>query len=232
MPYFCASRGLLVLEQGIEKDVPLWRDRSLAFRFGKRSVDLGLGLPMLIFSLPIQAIIALVIRFDSPGPVLFRQDRLSLDQSTFLLYKFRTMYVDSRERFPETYNYDEIVDKKGNMPVKRKDDPRLTRFGAFLRRTSLDELPNLWNVVKGEMSLVGPRPEIRELLGCYGPQELLAFRVKPGLTGLAQVMGRNALTVAETLAFDLSYARRASLALDCWILLRTLPEICDFRSTY
>jgi lipopolysaccharide/colanic/teichoic acid biosynthesis glycosyltransferase len=143
------------------------------------------------------------------------------DGKLFYFHKFRTMYVDARERFPELYAYDHDDDELETLFFKLKDDPRLTRVGARLRRTSLDELPNFLNVLTGEMSLVGPRPEIPEMIRCYQPEELLKFATKPGVTGLAQISGRNILRFKETNACDLEYVERRSLRFDLEILYRT-----------
>jgi lipopolysaccharide/colanic/teichoic acid biosynthesis glycosyltransferase len=142
------------------------------------------------------------------------------------------MFSDARRRFPELYEYGAIAAQQGAVPFKMRDDPRVTRVGRGLRRSSLDELPSLWNVVLGHMSLVGPRPEIPELLPCYSEQQLQVFHVKPGLTGLAQVSGRNRLTVAETIALDFNYAARASLKLDLMILLFTAAAVFRGSDAY
>lgn len=212
--------------------MPPWNRRSLGFRAAKRFLDLAVAVPCLVATLPVQGLIALILRLDSPGPAIFRQERLALGEGRFFLLKFRTMRVDARERFPHLYNYQEIVARAGNVPLKLREDPRLTRVGRVLRMTSLDELPNLWNVVRGDMSLVGPRPEIPELLPLYSAEHRGIFRVKPGITGLAQVQGRNRLTVAETVALDYLYARTMSFALDLAILVRTVRRVVTCRDAY
>jgi len=163
-----------------------------------------------------------LIRLDSPGPAVFRHERVSRGAGTFRFAKFRTMYVDARERFPELYAYSYSDDDIQSMKFKLPQDPRLTRVGRWLRRTSLDELPNLFNVLLGHMTLVGPRPEIPEMVRYYTPQQLVKFSVKPGLTGLAQTRGRNILTFQQTLSADLEYVSTRSLTLDIRILVRTL----------
>jgi len=163
---------------------------------------------------------------------MFWQTRFTLNGRPFRFLKFRTMYHDARTRFPEWYNYDEIAAAGGKIPFKQADDPRVTRIGYWLRRTSLDELPNFWHVVLGEMTLVGPRPEIPELLPCYSAEQLQIMRVKPGVTGLSQVSGRNMLTVAETIELDLHYARNASLKLDLFIFIRSVRAVVAGSSAY
>jgi lipopolysaccharide/colanic/teichoic acid biosynthesis glycosyltransferase len=170
-------------------------------------------------------ILAIIIRLDSPGPIIFRQYRLGENGQPFRFYKFRTMWVDARERHPELYAYRYSDTQIRSMYFKVLDDPRLTRFGAHLRKTSLDELPNLLNVVLGDMTLVGPRPELPEMLAYYTQQQLMKFSVKPGVTGLAQVTGRAVLRFQETIASDLEYCARRSLRFDFLILCRTVTTI-------
>jgi lipopolysaccharide/colanic/teichoic acid biosynthesis glycosyltransferase len=135
------------------------------------------------------------------------------------------MRVDARERFPELYAYSYTEAEISNMYFKVLDDPRLTRFGAHLRKTSLDELPNFVNVLLGDMTLVGPRPELPEMLPYYTEQQLMKFSVKPGATGLAQVTGRAVLRFQQTIVSDLEYCARRSLWFDLQILVRTLKTI-------
>lgn len=187
----------------------------------KRMVDLVLASVTLAVAVPMLVVLAVVIAIDSPGGPIFRQTRVGLGGQTFTFYKFRTMYVDARERFPQMYAYQYDPDDLPTLYFKHAHDLRLTRVGAWLRRTSLDELPNLVNVVRGEMSLVGPRPEIPEMLRYYRPEEQVKFAVKPGMTGLAQINGRNILRFRETNAFDVRYVESCSLRTDLSVLLRT-----------
>lgn len=195
------------------------------YEAAKRCLDLVLSLTALIVSLPLVIAIAVLVRLDSPGPAIFRQRRVARGGGTFTFYKFRTMYVDSRERFPELYAFDWSVADLSSVCLQLQDDPRLTRLGRFLRRTSLDELPNFVNVVAGQMSVVGPRPELPEVLRYYRPEQLEKFSVRPGVTGLAQINGRGFLSFQETIAADLEYCRRRSFAYDLWIMLRTVVTI-------
>lgn len=212
--------------------IPAWNERPLLYRVVKRLLDLAIATPLLLLTLPVQALIGLLIRLDSPGPAIHRQKRLALDGKEFVFMKFRTMLADARQRFPELYNYGAVLERQGRAPFKVRVDPRLTRVGAWLRRTSLDELPNLFHVIRGEMSLVGPRPEIPDLIPQYSPEQLEIFRVKPGVTGLPQVSGRNRLTVAETLDLDYRYASTASLRLDLQILARTAVIVIRGQDAY
>ena len=139
-----------------------------------------------------------------------------------MFYKFRTMYVDARERFPELYRYDYNDAQIRTLYFKIADDPRLTPLGRWLRRTTLDELPNFFNVVLGDMSLVGPRPEIPEMVKYYQGWQRLKFSVKPGITGLAQVNGRGLLTFQDTVQTDVQYVRTRSAWTNLKILLKSV----------
>jgi len=213
-------RSARELAPGLSAPVDARRGRP-AYDAAKRALDIVVALLALILLAPLMAAIAILIRLDSAGPVLFRQRRVGLGGRTFMLYKFRSMYVDSRDRFPDLFTTP-CLDDRGSVVYKRKDDPRVTRVGRVLRTTSLDELPNLWNVLRGEMSLVGPRPELLEFMRFYAPRELAKFSVRSGLTGLAQTSGRGALSVPEQIAADLEYAARQSMWLDLVILARTV----------
>jgi lipopolysaccharide/colanic/teichoic acid biosynthesis glycosyltransferase len=213
------SSGGWSIDQG--PDTTRRTAESWAYALTKRAIDLLLAVPLLVATSPIIALLTLVIRLDSKGSAIFRQQRVGVGGKPFWFYKFRTMYVDARERFPEFYDYRYASEEVDTLYFKLAEDPRLTRFGRLLRRTSLDELPNLINVIRGDITLVGPRPEIIDMVPNYRPEQLVKFSVKPGLTGLAQVSGRNVLSFQETIAYDVDYARRRSLRRDVTILLRT-----------
>jgi lipopolysaccharide/colanic/teichoic acid biosynthesis glycosyltransferase len=187
----------------------------------KRAVDLLVAPVLIVIALPVLALLMLIVKLDSKGPAIFRQTRVGRNGKPFTFYKFRTMYADARERFPELYAYVYSRSETETMFFKLASDPRCTRVGRRLRRTSLDELPNLLNVIKGDMTLVGPRPEIPEMLRHYLPEQLVKFAVTPGLTGLAQISGRNLLTFQETTTRDIEYVQRRSLRFDLSILVRT-----------
>lgn len=195
------------------------------YELGKRVFDLLIGSVATALALPVMILIGILIAFDSRGPVLFRQQRVGRSGRPFTFYKFRTMWCDARARYPELYAYQYTPADVATMSFKIKNDPRLTRLGRVLRTTSLDELPNLINVIRGDMSLVGPRPEIPEMLPYYSKAQLLKFSVKPGMTGLAQVSGRGTLTFQEMIAADLENCRSASFTYDLKILLRTLASV-------
>ena len=207
-------------------------NRSTSYRILKRSVDLIGSLALLLVTAPIILVLAVLIRIDSPGPAVFRQTRLTRGGRTFRFYKFRTMYVDAKERFPELYAYDFSDGDFTSSYYKLADDPRNTRVGRWLRRTTLDELPNLFNVLKGDLSLVGPRPELPELVRYYHPEELACLFTKAGLTGLAQVAGRSLLTVRERLTLDTRYVANQSTLLDLRILLRTVIVVLTGKGAF
>jgi lipopolysaccharide/colanic/teichoic acid biosynthesis glycosyltransferase len=195
------------------------------YALAKRAMDLGLGVAGLLLSIPILILLAVIIRLDSPGPIMFRQIRVGRDGRPFNFYKFRTMHADARRRFPHLYAYRYTAEEIETMRFKVLEDPRLTRVGKHLRKTSLDELPNFINVLRGEMSIVGPRPELPEMIAYYRPSQMAKFSVRPGVTGLAQVRGRGVLRFQDTIAADLEYVRRANFWLDLQILARTAAVV-------
>jgi len=174
----------------------------------KRAMDLALTVPALIVLSPVFALVALAVRASLGSPVIFKQRRPGMHERPFTLYKFRTMR-DAR-------------DAQGAL---LPDARRLTRLGAFLRATSLDELPELANVLRGDMSLVGPRPLLMEYLPLYSPEQRRRHDVRPGVTGLAQVNGRNALTWREKFALDIEYVDHVSVGLDLRIMLLTIGSV-------
>jgi len=181
--------------------------------------------PAIIILSPLLAVIALAVRLTSPGPVIFRQQRAGRHKEPFECWKFRTMRHDCDDEIHRAYVSAQIQGslEHGGEPgvFKLTGDPRVTRVGAFLRRTSLDELPQLFNVVAGDMSLVGPRPSLPWEVELFDAEFEPRFDVPPGITGLWQVSGRSEVTFREALALDVEYVQRRSLALDVSILLRT-----------
>jgi lipopolysaccharide/colanic/teichoic acid biosynthesis glycosyltransferase len=181
---------------------------------------------LLLFS-PVLLIIGCLIRASSPGSVLFRQTRVGQHERPFVMLKFRTMYANSsdtahREYVQKLLTENETAVLSADGLFKLANDPRVTRVGAFLRRTSLDELPQLVNVLRGEMSLVGPRPALAWEAELFGAPHTQRFMAPPGLTGLWQTSGRNKLTMRQGLDLDLKYVERRSLALDLGILVKTI----------
>lgn len=180
----------------------------------------------LVLALPLIAVLIVLIRRESPGPGLFVQNRIAQGGTRpFRFVKLRTMYSDARQRFPELYDFSFDGVRTQDIKLQLQDDPRVTPLGRFLRRTSLDELPNLWHVVTGEMRLVGPRPELWDMLPHYDSRTIRKFAVKPGVTGYAQVLGRGDLNFDETVALDLRYVDEASLATDIRCLIQTVRAV-------
>lgn len=184
----------------------------------KRVADIIISFVTLVVLSPLLLLVALAVRFTSPGPAFFRQRRLGKDGVPFTLCKFRSMFVD----VPDIRNPD-------GSTYNAQDDPRVTPVGRFLRRTSLDELPQLINVLKGDMSLVGPRPDQVDQLHYYAEEEKRKLLVKPGITGRAQINGRNNIPWERRKRLDLEYVERQSLWLDLRILLRTIPYVLAQR---
>jgi lipopolysaccharide/colanic/teichoic acid biosynthesis glycosyltransferase len=189
---------------------------------------------LLLLLTPVMIAIAIAIRLDSSGPALFRQRRLGRSLVPFTVNKFRTMTHGASSEVHRAFVLsliagDQPDQAEGEPRFKLSRDARVTRVGRFLRRTSLDELPQLWNVVRGEMSLVGPRPAISYEVERYAPDWFARFAVKPGVTGLWQVSGRSELTIEDMIRLDIEYAGRRSLRLNLWILLRTVPAVLTLR---
>jgi len=194
----------------------------------KRVSDLIGSAGLLVLALPLLLALAAGVKLSSPGPVFFKQDRLGRGGRRFACYKFRTMVRDAEARLKAS---GDLAARFGEN-YKIKDDPRVTRFGALLRRTSLDELPQLWNVLRGEMSLVGPRPIVEPELARYGRFADRLLTVKPGLGGLWQVNGRSDTSYPERVALDLRYIESRSLALDLRLLVRTALVVVRGRGAY
>jgi lipopolysaccharide/colanic/teichoic acid biosynthesis glycosyltransferase len=219
-----------------------------------RGFEILVALVGLILGTPLMLIAAVLVRCDSPGPVLFlhrrparstimrgrdlggrtdlipppggyEADALYYVPSYFTLVKFRTMYNDARTRFPQYYAYKFAPEEFRKQFPTIRYDPRVTRVGRILRKLSVDELPNLWSVLVGDLRLVGPRPEAPEVLQYYTPEEMYKFACTPGITGLAQINGRGLLNWGETLRWDLKYIRTRSVSLDLKVILLTLRHV-------
>lgn len=183
----------------------------------KRLFDIIASCGALIFLLPLMALISLVIVFDSRGKVFFLQERSGRNGRPFKIYKFRTMIPKAEQKGPL---------------LAVRNDPRVTKVGRFMRRWSLDELPQLFNIIKGDMSLVGPRPEILPIVENYTEWQRKVLLVKPGLTGFSQVMGRDDLPIDTKLRFDSYYIRHMSFCFDMWVIWRTMLIVLTGRGAF
>lgn len=203
--------------------VPAPANRNL--RLSKRILDMTAACLALALLSPVMLMAALLIKVTSPGPILFRQTRIGQAERPFAMLKLRTMRVGGDDRAQRELNKRELLgdpSARANDGIyKLQHDPRITGIGRFLRRFSIDELPQLINVLKGDMSLVGPRPSLPWEVELFSIDQRRRHHCLPGITGLWQVSGRNALSMIEMLQLDVEYVERQSLALDIWILLRT-----------
>ncbi|MBK7045884.1 MAG: sugar transferase [bacterium] len=198
------------------------------YAFAKRAFDVAAALAGLFLLLPLLPFIVLLIKLETPGPVLFRQKRVGRCGRLFDCFKFRSMAIDAETRKDQLRHLNEA----NGAAFKIKDDPRITGVGRFLRRSSLDEFPQLLNVLRGEMSIVGPRPQIPGEVADYTPQEAQRLLVKPGLTCLWQVSGRSHLDFSEWMELDRQYVAAAGPGLDFRILVRTLPAVIQRKGAY
>lgn len=229
-PLSISQAELNCLEEPVSDELVGVELAPAAYSVGKRVVDLVGATAGLILLSPIMIVIAALVRLDSRGPVFFRQERMGHGGRTFCFLKYRTMVLDAESQLPDLEEFNESA---GGVLFKIRDDPRITRLGRFLRRTSLDELPQLFNILKGQMSLVGPRPlQIRD---CE-KLELLDFErytqrlsVPQGLTGAWQVGGRSNEDCTKMLELDLDYVGRWSLGLDLAIICKTVPCVLSGR---
>ena len=186
-------------------------------KFPKRIIDICISLPVMIVLLPAFVVIVIAIKLSSKGPTIFKQERAGKDGKPFMFYKFRTMRADA--------------DPFGASP-KSSEDPRLTKVGKFLREHSLDELPQLFNILKGDMSIIGPRPLYVSQMAEWDERQKKRLLVKPGLTGLAQISGRGELTREEKLELDVKYVETASFSTDIKIILATIAQVFGRKNIY
>ncbi|MFB9279728.1 sugar transferase [Cohnella cellulosilytica] len=195
----------------------------------KRTVDLLGSLAGLALVSPVLAVAAALIKWEDPqGPVIFRQTRIGKDGKPFRMYKLRSMYTDAEDKLKELLDRNEI---DGAM-FKMKEDPRVTKVGRFIRKTSIDELPQLINVLRGEMSLVGPRPPLAREVAEYTERDKKRLSVTPGCTGLWQVSGRSTLSFKEMVELDIAYIEKRCLWLDLKIMLRTFKAVAGSRDAF
>lgn len=203
----------------INKDLAkVTRNESFFYSFIKRVIDIVGSLVGLVVLSPILLIVAILIKFDSKGPILFSQIRVGKNGNEFKMYKFRSMVVDAEELKEKLQEKNE---RKGPM-FKMKDDPRITKIGKFIRKTSIDELPQLINILKGEMSIVGPRPSLPKEVAQFDDWMLERLEVKPGLTCYWQVEGRDDIEFREWMELDVKYVRERNLKIDIVLIFKTV----------
>jgi len=194
----------------------------------KRGLDTTVACVMIVFSSPIMLITALAIKLDSPGPIFFQQVRVGKDGEHFPCYKFRSMYIDAEQRKAAL-----MAKNEADGPVfKMKYDPRITRVGRIIRKLSIDELPQLFNVLKGEMSLVGPRPALPSEVAKYNYEQIGRLHAIPGITGLQQVSGRSDVDFKRWVELDLQYISEQSIWKDIEILVKTIPAVLSSKGAY
>jgi lipopolysaccharide/colanic/teichoic acid biosynthesis glycosyltransferase len=199
----------------------------------KRVMDLVFVLPVLVFASPLLILLYALIKFLDPGPALFTQLRVGRDGQQFIVYKFRTMRVDAEERLQQVLKSDPCKAAEWAKYQKLRDDPRVTVLGRFLRKSSVDELPQLLNILRGEMSVIGPRPvTAAEVQQRYGAAYPFYTAVRPGVLGLWQVKGRNGLTYPERVAFDVHYVKTWSIWQDFKIVFMAIPVVLLARGAY
>jgi lipopolysaccharide/colanic/teichoic acid biosynthesis glycosyltransferase len=199
---------------------------------GIRILDILISLAVLVFILPVFAVVAVVVKLQDNGPILFSHGRIGMQAGEFKCLKFRSMYVKSDEILNQLLMTNAEAYMEWQADHKLRNDPRVTPFGRIMRKTSLDEFPQLINVLKGEMSLVGPRPIIHAEISKYGRSFRHYTSVMPGITGLWQVMGRNDISYRRRVAMDRLFARKKSLGLYVWILFKTIPAVLAQRGSY
>jgi len=206
-------------------------DRTTADN-GRPELNWLLGLLALIFVAPLMLVVAIAVFAHDGGPILFRHRRIGRNGKPFYCLKFRSMAVDAEKRLAEMLASSAEARAEWNLDHKLRNDPRITPLGHFLRKSSLDELPQLFNVLRGEMNLVGPRPIVEAEIARYGRRFASYASVKPGITGLWQVSGRNDVSYRQRVAMDCLYARSHTLRLDAWIMAYTIPAVIARKGSY
>jgi len=195
----------------------------------KRALDVVASAILLVLLMPVFLAVAVAIRLEDPGPILFKQTRVGRWGSLFTMWKFRSMYTDAEERKKELMAQNEM---QGGVIFKMKDDPRVTKVGRVIRKTSIDELPQLWNVLKGEMSLVGPRPPVPQEVNEYSLSDRRRLEVIPGITCIWQVSGRSDIPFDQQVELDVEYIESQSFWTDVKILLKTVPALLFGTGAY
>ncbi|WP_010272277.1 sugar transferase [Paenibacillus senegalensis] len=217
-------------EPGYKKELRFRTDSRHGWYLpAKRLMDVGCSVMGLIFLAPLFVLLAILIKLEDPkGSVFFSQERIGKDGKPFRMYKFRSMVAGAEQLLPELLQQNEV---SGAM-FKMKADPRITRVGRFLRKTSIDELPQLWNVIKGDMSLVGPRPPLPREVELYSAYDMQRLQVTPGCTGLWQISGRNDVGFEQMVELDLQYIRERSIRKDLQIIVKTVAVLFHSKGAY
>ena len=204
------------------------RNLSPFENFIKRAMDIIIAITSLIISLPILVIVAIIIPIDSSGPVLIRQERVGKNGKSFQLIKFRSMFLGADKDIRKVLG----VNPNQISSLKKQDDPRVTHAGRVIRRWSIDEFPQFWNVLCGDMSIVGPRPEERWIVELYTKEQLQRLTVKPGLTGPMQISGRGELDMDARLVLEMDYINNFSIWNDIKILIKTIPVVISGKGAF
>ncbi|WP_442952829.1 sugar transferase [Paenibacillus sp. Soil522] len=200
-----------------------------AYLITKRAMDIIAAFIGMVFLIPLFIVVAILIKIEDPrGPVFFHQVRIGKNETPFRMYKFRSMVSNAEELLDGLLSQNEI---DGAM-FKMKEDPRITKVGKFIRKTSIDELPQLWNVIRGDMSIVGPRPPLSREVAEYTSYDKMRLKVMPGCTGLWQVSGRNELNFAEMVDLDLAYIERRSMLFDLKIIFKTVKVLIGSKDAF
>lgn len=200
--------------------------------FAKRALDIFIAAPLLLVLAPLMILITLIIKKSDGGDAIFTQSRIGRHAVAFECLKFRTMVLNAPEKLAEILATDPDAAEEWERDQKLRNDPRITKLGKFLRKTSLDELPQLWNILKGDMSIVGPRPIVEDEVSKYGRYFQAYTSVTPGVTGLWQISGRNDTTYDERVKLDAKYAETRSIWLDLKILFLTIPAVLFSKGAY
>ncbi|MFV0340315.1 MAG: sugar transferase [Parachlamydiaceae bacterium] len=202
-------------------------------KFTKRLFDMLFTLFVVVLTSPLLLFCIAAIAITSKGPIIYGHQRIGRGGKPFKCYKFRTMYPDADHRLQALLDSDAVIKDEWEKNHKLKDDPRVTIIGRFLRKTSLDEFPQFWNVLRGDLSVVGPRPVVKaELLKFYGNNAATVLQVKPGLTGLWQVSGRSKTTYEKRVQLDLEYVQKSSFWFDALIVIKTIPALLFSKGAY
>lgn len=226
------TRGTVVADESRDSIDQAGGDVSRRSELGTRILDIVLTVPLLVFVCPLMIIVAVLVYVSDPGPILFRHRRIGRDGVSFLCLKFRSMVVDADRRLAELLDADPALRILWERDHKLPVDPRINKMGRFLRVSSMDELPQLLNVLKGEMSLVGPRPIVAAEMEKYGRYIEDYASVRPGVTGLWQISGRSNTSYRRRVALDVAFARSKSVRLYLKILTLTIPAVLFARGSY